>query len=208
MAPGAVMIAMNGILGANSSPFGTPLRDANFSAYSMGMEPAPLSQQVMPMQNTGGGIGSLLEPIQAHLIQRYNESKVVPLLNNFERQLMQLGSPQGGMAYAGGTPGFYNNPANRSSEILYGGQPVFSRDQFYETLGDQRNQISVDDFENAYQAQRRNLGLLPDPQMTSGGPVRATTMGPGSFGPSITSLQAQQRARVKPGGFDASAYLQ
>jgi hypothetical protein len=125
MAPGAVMIAMNGILGANSSPFGTPLRDANPGmspalanmmtnpgAYggdmrvsnSMGMEPAPLSQQVMPMQNTGGGIGSLLEPIQAHLIQRYNESKVVPLLNNFERQLMQLGSPQGGMGGYGGGP--------------------------------------------------------------------------------------------------------
>lgn len=101
-----------------------------------------------PGQGGGqGGIGSLLEPIQAHLIQRYNEAKVVPLLNNFERQLMQLGSPQGGI---GG----------------YGGEPQ-----------------------------------------------RLTTMGPGSFGPPITSLQAQQRARVQSRvqfepGFDASAYLQ
>ena len=147
------MIAMNGILGANSSPFGTPLRDANPGmspalanmmtnpgAYggdmrvdnSMGMSndmgmsgfldrqaqaAVPLSQQVMPMQNTGGGIGSLLEPIQAHLIQRYNEARVVPLLNNFERQLMQLGSPQGGMGgYGGGMP---TNP----DMIVYAGMP-------------------------------------------------------------------------------------
>jgi len=188
---------MNGILGANSSPFGTPLRDANPGmspalanmmtnpeAYggdmrvdnSMGMEAAPLSQQVMPMQNTGGGIGSLLEPIQAHLIERYNEAKVVPLLNNFERQLMQLGSPQGGMGgYGGGMP---TNPAME----VYAGMPQ--------------------------QSHRATNHLGPDPRMTSGGPIRATTMGPGSFGPSIASLQAQQRARVKPGGFDASAYLQ
>lgn len=140
MAPGAVMIAMNGILGANSSPFGTPLRDANPGmspalanmmtnpgAYggdmrvdnNMGMSndmgmsgfldrqaqaAAPLSQQVMPGQNSGGGIGSLLEPIQAHLIQRYNQSRIVPLLNSFEQQVMQLGSPQGGMGGYGGAP--------------------------------------------------------------------------------------------------------
>jgi len=61
-------------------------------------------QEPTRLQNMGGGIGSLLEPIQAHLIQRYNEAKVVPLLNNFERQLMQLGSPQGGMGGYGGGP--------------------------------------------------------------------------------------------------------
>jgi hypothetical protein len=185
MAPGAVMIAMNGILGANSSPFGSPLRDANPGmspalanmmtnpgAYggdmrvsnSMGMEPAPLSQQVMPMQNTGGGmgggIGSLLEPIQAHLIQRYNESKVVPLLNNFERQLMQLGSPQGGM---GG----------------YGGGP-----QRMTTMG-------PGSFE------RIDMGGY------GGESQRVTTMGPESFGPPIT----RSRVQFEP-GFDASAYLQ
>ena len=92
----------------------------------------------------GGGIGSLLEPIQAHLIQRYNESKVVPLLNNFERQLMQLGSPQGGM---GG----------------YGG-----------------------------------MG-----SMGGYSPMRATTMGPESFGPPIT----RSRVQFEP-GFDASEFLQ
>jgi hypothetical protein len=185
MAPGAVMIAMNGILGANSSPFGSPLRDANPGmspalanmmtnpgAYggdmrvsnTMGMEPAPLSQQVMPMQNTGGGmgggIGSLLEPIQAHLIQRYNESKVVPLLNNFERQLMQLGSPQGGMGGYGGGPQRMNTMGPGSFERIdmggYGGESQ-----------------------------------------------RVTTMGPESFGPPIT----RSRVQFEP-GFDASAYLQ
>ena len=168
MAPGAVMIAMNGILGANSSPFGTPLRDANPGmspalanmmtnpgAYggdmrvdnNMGMEAAPLSQQVMPMQNTGGGIGSLLEPIQAHLIQRYNEAKVVPLLNNFERQLMQLGSPQGGM---GG----------------YGGEPLLS--------GPQQEVL------------RQSVAALRQSLAAQNNPQRATTMGPESFGPPIT----------------------
>lgn len=207
MAPGAVMIAMNGILGANSSPFGKPL-SANYQTFSplpgkentvMGRPLSPGERQATMsndmgmsgfldrqaqaggqeptrLQNMGGGIGSLLEPIQAHLIQRYNEAKVVPLLNNFERQLMQLGSPQGGMGgYGGGMP---TNPAME----VYAGMPQ--------------------------QSHRATNHLGPDPRMTSGGPIRATTMGPGSFGPSIASLQAQQRARVKPGGFDASAYLQ
>ena len=83
------------------------LRPANMPvAQTFSNKPAPLSNAMpaqpsfSPSQNMGGGIGSLLQPIQAHLIERYNEAQVVPLLNNFERQLAQLGSPQGG--YAGG----------------------------------------------------------------------------------------------------------
>jgi len=84
---------------------------------------APLSQEAVPVQNMSSGIGSLLEPIQAHLIQRYNQSQVVPLLNNFERQVMQLaGGPGRGMGgYAGGGygGGMLTNPAME----VYSGQP-------------------------------------------------------------------------------------
>lgn len=62
-----------------------------------------------PGQGGGqGGIGSLLQPIQARMIQQFNQQKVVPLLNNFERNAQATitggqGMQQGG-GYGGGMP--------------------------------------------------------------------------------------------------------
>ena len=190
MAPGAVMIAMNGILGANSSPFGKPL-SANYQTFSplpgkentvMGRPLSPGERQATMsndmgmsgfldrqaqaggqeptrLQNMGGGIGSLLEPIQAHLIQRYNEAKVVPLLNNFERQLMQLGSPQGGMGGYGGGPQRAYTPEDFGQVVP--GQPLLSGPQ--------------------QEALRQSLAA-------QNSPMRATTMGPESFGPPLALI--------------------
>ena len=61
-----------------------------------------------PGQGGGqGGIGSLLQPIQAQMIKQFNQQKVVPLLNNFEKTAEYTvtgrhpGMQQGG-GYGGG----------------------------------------------------------------------------------------------------------
>ena len=47
---------------------------------------AGMSGPQFPGQGGGqGGIGNLLQPIQAQIIKQFNQQKVVPLLNDFER---------------------------------------------------------------------------------------------------------------------------
>jgi len=67
---------------------------------------AGMSGPQFPGQGGGqGGIGGLLQPIQAQMIKQFNQQKVVPLLNNFERNAQATITGGQGMQQGGGYGG-------------------------------------------------------------------------------------------------------
>lgn len=103
--------------GHNSNPMGTPqpvpqpiqqMQPISAPQSLGGQMGGGMTGPQFPGQGGGqGGIGSLLEPIQAQMIKQFNQQKVVPLLNNFEKTAEYTvtgrhpGMPQG---YGGGMP--------------------------------------------------------------------------------------------------------
>ena len=102
--------------GHNSNPMGTPqpvpqpiqqMQPISAPQSLGGQMGGGMTGPQFPGQGGGqGGIGSLLQPIQAQMIKQFNQQKVVPLLNTFERNAQATITGGQGMqqGYGGGMP--------------------------------------------------------------------------------------------------------